>query len=102
MRPLPGARVARLGQPHVPAKRYLAAIAPGRPLSPQSELTLGRQGGAMTPGEAAAFARDPPAPAAVTPREADDAGKTGGLDAGVMEDWRPVLELVAAAHGSGG
>ncbi|GGX30151.1 inositol oxygenase family protein [Streptomyces chryseus] len=102
VRPVLGARVARLVQLHVPAKRYLATIAPGRPLSPQGELTLGRQGGAMTPGEAAEFARDPLAEAAVTLREADDAGKVVGLDAGVMEDWQPVLELVAAAHRSGG
>ncbi|MCX5315804.1 hypothetical protein [Streptomyces sp. NBC_00154] len=35
---------------------------------------------------------------AVTLRQADDAGKVVGLDAGVMEDWRTVLELVAAHH----
>ncbi|MEU9287970.1 HD domain-containing protein [Streptomyces sp. NPDC048275] len=31
-------------------------------------------------------------------RQACDAGKVVGLDAGVMEDWRTVLELVAAQH----
>ncbi|MBT2511082.1 HD domain-containing protein [Streptomyces sp. ISL-98] len=101
VRPLLGERVARLVQLHVPAKRYLAAEEPGRPLSAQSALTLGLQGGAMTPDEAAAFARDPLADDAVTLRQADDEGKVVGLDAGVMEDWRPVLEMVAAGRISG-
>ncbi|MDJ0382785.1 HD domain-containing protein [Streptomyces sp. G-G2] len=96
VRPLLGARVTRLVRLHVPAKRYLAAVEPGRALSPQSALTLRAQGGVMSPAEAAAFAADPDAAAAVTLRQADDAGKVVGLDAGVMEDWRPVLERVAA------
>ncbi|MCX4553585.1 HD domain-containing protein [Streptomyces sp. NBC_01387] len=96
VRPLLGGRVAGLVRLHVPAKRYLAAIEPGRPLSPQSALTLRAQGGAMAPAEAAAFAADPLAEAAVILRQADDEGKVVGLDAGVMEDWRPVLELVAS------
>ncbi|MET9514624.1 hypothetical protein [Streptomyces sp. NPDC002994] len=97
----PSDKELQLVQLHVPAKRYLATAEPGRPLSRQSELTLGLQGGAMTPGEAAAFAQDPHAEAAVTLRQADDAGKVVGLDAGEMEDWRPVLERVAATHQSG-
>ncbi|MFI1171122.1 inositol oxygenase family protein [Streptomyces melanogenes] len=101
VRPLLGARVARLVRLHVPAKRYLAAVEPDRTLSPQSELTLRAQGGVMTPEEADAFALDPEAEAALTLRQADDAGKVVGLDVGVMEDWRPVLELVAARHGGG-
>ncbi|RSS69867.1 inositol oxygenase family protein [Streptomyces sp. WAC06614] len=96
VRPLLGDRVARLVELHVPAKRYLAAVEPERALSPQSALTLRTQGGAMTEEEAAAFAADPEAQAAVILRQADDAGKVVGLDAGEMEDWRPVLELVAA------
>jgi predicted HD phosphohydrolase len=95
VRPLLGGRVARLVRLHVPAKRYLAAVEPDRTLSPQSALTLRAQGGVMGPEEAAAFARDPLAEDAVTLRQADDAGKVVGLDAGVMEDWRPVLERVA-------
>ncbi|MFG2616343.1 hypothetical protein ACGFXC_01850 [Streptomyces sp. NPDC048507] len=35
-------------------------------------------------------------PAAETLRQAARAGRAAGLDAGVVEDWRPVLELVAA------
>ncbi|MEV5277084.1 inositol oxygenase family protein [Streptomyces sp. NPDC051994] len=95
VRPLLGGRVAQLVRLHVPAKRYLAAVEPDRTLSPQSALTLRAQGGVMGPEEAAAFALDPLAEDAVTLRQADDAGKVVGLDAGVMEDWRPVLERVA-------
>ncbi|MEV7419626.1 inositol oxygenase family protein [Streptomyces sp. NPDC089919] len=95
VRVLLGERVARLVALHVPAKRYLAAVEPERSLSPQSALTLRAQGGVMGPAEAAAFAADPEAAAAVILRQADDSGKVVGLDAGVLEDWRPVLELVA-------
>ncbi|MFF1357427.1 inositol oxygenase family protein [Streptomyces sp. NPDC058297] len=100
VRGLLGERVARLVQLHVPAKRYLAASDPARGLSPQSALTLEAQGGPMTPEEAAAFAHDPLVDDAVTLRQADDAGKVVGLDAGVMEDWRPVAELVAQGYRS--
>jgi hypothetical protein len=31
-------------------------------------------------------------------RHADESGRVAGLDAGVLEDWRTVLELVAAQH----
>jgi predicted HD phosphohydrolase len=31
-------------------------------------------------------------------RQADEEGRTAGFDAGVLEDWRTVLELVAARH----
>ncbi|MEV0093905.1 inositol oxygenase family protein [Streptomyces sp. NPDC050738] len=96
VRGLLGARVAGLVGLHVTAKRYLATVEPGRALSPQSALTMGLQGGVMTAQEVAAFERDPLCEAAVTLRHADDAGKVVGLDAGIMEDWRPVLELVAA------
>ncbi|MEU9332804.1 metal-dependent phosphohydrolase [Streptomyces sp. NPDC048290] len=98
VRGLLGARVARLVWLHVPAKRYLSAVSPDRGLSPQSALTLRAQGGPMSPAEADAFARDPLAEDAVALRQADDAGKVVGLDAGVLEDWRTVLELVAERH----
>ncbi|MFG2292900.1 HD domain-containing protein [Streptomyces sp. NPDC048603] len=96
VRPLLGARVARLVELHVPAKRYLATVEPGRALSPQSALTMRTQGGPMSAAELRAFVSDPEAEAAVILRQADDAGKVVGLDAGVMEDWREVLHLVAA------
>jgi len=98
VRALLGERVAHLVRLHVPAKRYLAASSPGRGLSAQSALTLRTQGGPMSPGEAAAFECDPLADDAVTLRQADDAGKVAGLDAGVLEDWRTVLGIVAAQH----
>ncbi|MDA5284196.1 hypothetical protein [Streptomyces sp. Isolate_45] len=41
-------------------------------------------------------ARPHPAPDAETLRQASESATTAGLDAGVMEDWRPVLELLAA------
>ncbi|MYW44097.1 hypothetical protein [Streptomyces sp. SID161] len=31
-------------------------------------------------------------------RQADEEARTAGLDAGVLEDWRTVLELVAGRH----
>ncbi|OIK01868.1 hypothetical protein [Streptomyces monashensis] len=31
-------------------------------------------------------------------RQADEEGRVAGFDAGVLEDWRTVLELVAARH----
>jgi predicted HD phosphohydrolase len=100
VRPLLGERVARLVQLHVPAKRYLAAVEPGRALSARSEESLRAQGGAMDADEASAFAHDPLAEDAVALRQADDEGKCVGVDAGVMEDWRPVLESVASARGT--
>ena len=35
---------------------------------------------------------------ALSLRQACDAGRVAGLDAGVLEDWRTVLELVSAHH----
>ncbi|MER6123552.1 HD domain-containing protein [Streptomyces sp. NPDC001795] len=98
VRPLLGERVSRLVRLHVSAKRYLAALSSGRGLSPRSALTLNRQGGPMTPAEAAEFARDPLADDALTLWQADDAAKVAAMDAGVLEDWRTLLELVAARH----
>ncbi|MFE1958611.1 inositol oxygenase family protein [Streptomyces sp. NPDC059479] len=96
--PLLGDRVARLVRLHVPAKRYLAAMEPWHTLSEQSARTLRLQGGAMTRAEVEAFVLDPLAEDAVRLRRADDEGRTAGMDAGIMEDWRPVLESVAAGH----
>ncbi|MFD8570649.1 inositol oxygenase family protein [Streptomyces sp. NPDC057694] len=95
VRGLLGVRVAELIRLHVPAKRYLAAVEPSRALSAQSALTLDAQGGPMSPAEVAAFETDPHGADAVELRQADDAGKVVGLDAGVMEDWRPLLTLLA-------
>ncbi|WP_455359752.1 HD domain-containing protein [Streptomyces sp. SYSU K21746] len=81
VRALLGARVARLVELH--AALHAEPYAPDVP--------------------AAAFRDDPHAEAALTLRQADEAAKTVGPEnAGVMEDWRPVLELVSAAAGSAG
>ncbi|MHC0430358.1 HD domain-containing protein [Streptomyces sp. O3] len=46
------------------------------------------------------FADSPAAEDAATLRQAVAGARVAGLNAGIMEDWRPVLELVAdAAHG---
>ncbi|MCH0566494.1 HD domain-containing protein [Streptomyces sp. MUM 2J] len=92
-----GQRVARLVALHIPAKRYLAATDPDLALSPESARTLGCQGGAMTPGEAAAFEADPDFAAAVALRRADDAGKAVGSCVPGLDRWRPVVSAVAAS-----
>jgi predicted HD phosphohydrolase len=93
VRPLLGERVSRLVRLHVAARRYLT---PRRGSSGHGTPVPARQEGPMTPAEAAAFERDPLAEDAVTLRQADEAAKVAGMDAGVLEDWRTVLELVAA------
>ncbi|MFI9649419.1 HD domain-containing protein [Streptomyces sp. NPDC052040] len=93
LRPLLGERVSRLIRLHAAAERYLAACSPVRGPSAPAPA-----GGPMTAREAAAFARDPLADDALTLRQADEAARVRGLDAGVLEDWRTVLELVAAGH----
>ncbi|MFC9295648.1 hypothetical protein ACFTWH_15080 [Streptomyces sp. NPDC057011] len=47
-------------------------------------------------GLRALAAAGPDGEAAATLRQAHDAAGAAGLDAGVLEDWRPVLELLAA------
>ncbi|NBE56353.1 metal-dependent phosphohydrolase [Streptomyces boluensis] len=91
-----GGRVARLVRLHTPAERFLATREPGRELSPWASRTAGARGRVMAAAEAEAFARDPLAEDAVTLRQAAEAALVPGLDAGVLEDWRPVLALVAA------
>ncbi|MEU4085647.1 HD domain-containing protein [Streptomyces aureus] len=95
VRPLLGERVSGLVRLHVAAGRYLAAASAGRGPAPRGPLAPAAPGGAMTPGELAAFEHDPLAEDAVTLRQADDAGRVPGLHAGDMEDWRTLLELVA-------
>lgn len=57
-----------------------------RPLLGDRVARLTRADGPDAAGDAAAEAL----------RQAVRAGSTSGLDAGVVEDWRPLLELVAA------
>lgn len=98
VRALLGPRVARLIELHVTAKRFLVATdsthAAG--LSASSRRTLIAQGGPMTPAETEAFRADPDFTAALALRRADDAGKVVGLRVAPLQDWRPLVERVAA------
>ncbi len=100
VRELLGARVARLVELHVVAKRYLAATdsAHMANLSASSRRTLLAQGGPMTAAEATEFEADPDFAAALALRRADDSGKVVGLAVAPLESWRPVVERVAAAQ----
>ncbi len=86
---------------HVPAKRYLCATDPGylAQLSPASVLTLRLQGGAMTAAEIARFEAEPFHREAVRVRLWDDRGKVPGLATRPLEDYRGLLEELAAARG---
>ncbi|MFC9440774.1 HD domain-containing protein [Nocardia sp. NPDC057030] len=97
IRELLGARVARLVELHVVAKRYLAATdsAHTAGLSRSSQRTLITQGGPMNAAEAAAFEADPDFDAALALRRADDAGKVVGLAVAPLDSWIPVIERVA-------
>lgn len=99
VRDLLGARVARLVELHVPAKRYLVATDPSYAsrLSPVSTTTLARQGGAMSPEEVAALRSDPHLPAALALRIADEAAKEPGRVVPGLDRWRPVLDEVSRA-----
>ncbi|WP_404962767.1 HD domain-containing protein [Streptomyces sp. 147326] len=72
VRPLLGERVARLVRLHAPAAGSNGADGDG------------------------ADGRGDDADAVATLRQAHEAAAGSGLDAGVLEDWRPLLELVAA------
>ncbi|MFF2082264.1 HD domain-containing protein [Nocardia sp. NPDC058176] len=98
VRPLLGARVARLVELHVVAKRFQVATDPAHAagLSASSRRTLIAQGGPMSPAEAATFRADPDFAAALALRRADDAGKVIGLPVAPLRDWYPVIERVAA------
>ncbi|MFD4457599.1 HD domain-containing protein [Nocardia sp. NPDC058480] len=98
VRGLLGNRVARLIELHVTAKRFLVATdsAHATALSASSQRTLVAQGGPMTPAEADSFRADPDFTAALALRRADDAGKVVGLRVAPLQDWRPLVERVAA------
>jgi predicted HD phosphohydrolase len=96
-----GERVAGTVGLHVEAKRYLVATDAGYGgvLAGDSVLSLGRQGGAMTDGEAAAFLDRPWAHDAVTLRRADDSGKVDGLVLDDLGGWVDRLRDVARRQG---
>ncbi|MGY0500493.1 HD domain-containing protein [Nocardia sp. FBN12] len=98
VRGLLGARVARLMELHVTAKRFLVATDSrhAAALSASSRRTLIAQGGPMTPAEAEMFRLDTDFTAALALRKADDAGKVVGLRVAPLQAWRPVVERVAA------
>jgi predicted HD phosphohydrolase len=99
-----GERVAATVGLHVAAKRYLVATDAGYGgvLTDDSVVSLGRQGGAMTEEEAAAFLALPWASDAVTLRRADDSGKVEGLVVRDLESWSPLLHDLARPAGSPG
>ena len=99
-----GERVAGTVALHVAAKRYLVATEGGYGgvLTTDSAISLGRQGGAMTGDEVAAFVARRWADDAVTLRRADDSGKVEGLVVGDLAGWLPVLRDVARRAGADG
>jgi predicted HD phosphohydrolase len=99
-----GERVAGTVGLHVAAKRYLVATEGGYGgvLTTDSVVSLGRQGGAMTEDEAAAFLARPWADDAVTLRRADDSGKVEGLVVGDLAAWVPLLRDVSRRAGATG
>ena len=99
VRPILGARVARLVEGHVAAKRYLVAVDPGYRglLSPDSIATLRAQGEAMGDDEVARFAARPDVTAMVALRRADDRAKVEGLGVPGLDAWIEALHAVADA-----
>jgi phosphonate degradation associated HDIG domain protein len=81
---------------HVAAKRYLCAVEPGYfdLLSTASKYSLAKQGGTMTPEEAAEFARRPFIDRAVRLRRWDDRGKTVGIEVARLASYREKITAV--------
>jgi predicted HD phosphohydrolase len=97
VRALLGDRVAALVEAHVPAKRYLVATDPsyGTVLSGPSVMSLGFQGGPLSPEAVAEFESSPYAADAVVLRRADDAAKVPGRVVPPLKHWIPLLGGVA-------
>jgi predicted HD phosphohydrolase len=89
-----GERVAGIVALHVEAKRYLVATESGYDgaLSGDSVVSLGRQGGALTPADVTAFAARPHAGDAVVLRRADDRAKVPGLEVPGVDHWVPRMQ----------
>lgn len=85
---------------HVPAKRYLCATDPAYfdALSAASVITLGLQGGPMTPAEIEAFEAESYFRDAVRLRRWDEQAKVAGLPTPDFGHYRPRIEMLAAAH----
>jgi [1-hydroxy-2-(trimethylamino)ethyl]phosphonate dioxygenase len=84
---------------HVAAKRYLCAVEPAYAagLSAGSTRSLARQGGPMSPADAAAFADDPAGADAVALRRWDDAGKVDGLAVPGLAAYESLLRGLACS-----
>ena len=85
--------VAAIVEGHVKAKRYLVGSdsAYAAQLSEASIESLRLQGGPMSPKEAESFSRTPWSDEAVRLRLRDDRGKTPGLAAAGLEEYRELL-----------
>lgn len=83
---------------HVRAKRYRCAVDPTyrAQLSAGSKRSLERQGGPLDAVEVARFEQHPCFAAAVALRGWDDEGKVDGLAVVGLDDYRALLERVAA------
>ena len=79
---------------HVAAKRYLCATEPAyfEVLSEASRHSLLKQGGPMSVEEAATFARNSSADAAVRLRRWDDRGKVAGIEVPPLQSYRSAIE----------
>lgn len=104
MRRALGERVAGIVGLHIEAKRYLVATEAGYGgvLTDDSVVSLGRQGGALSGDEAAAFLARHWASDAVTLRRADDSGKVEGLEVGDLASWVPLLQDITRRAGPAG
>ncbi len=85
---------------HVPAKRYLCATDADyfAQLSSASVHTLKLQGGPMLAAEISQFEAEPYHREAVVVRRCDDQGKVAGLKTPVLEDYRVLIDSLAAAR----
>jgi len=84
------ARLARLVQSHVQAKRYLTYKYPSylQQLSPASRATLAFQGGVMSAAEAEAFEQDPDAELILQLRQWDEQAKEANQPVGSLGHLR--------------
>jgi predicted HD phosphohydrolase len=100
VRPLLGARVARLVSGHAEAKRYLVSVDASyrSALSARSIVTLAAQGGPLDDRAVAAFARGRDVAALITLRKADDAAKIAGAAVAELDSWRPTVAALIGAN----
>jgi len=86
--------VSTLVRRHVDAKRYLCCAKPGyhEKLSDASKVTLGFQGGPMTPDEAKAFEKDELFKTILAMRHWDEGAKVAGKEVPGLLDYRKMME----------